>query len=136
MDPGMFVRSHVQPTPPDRARRDVDEGSPSWNAQLVEPLTRRELDVLRLVCDGESNLQIGERLGIGIATVKYHLTQIFEKLRIRRRTQAVAIAVYLGLAHPRWVARAAEESRRHDPGADGHLRSSAPVRACLPGEPG
>jgi DNA-binding CsgD family transcriptional regulator len=70
---------------------------------LIEALTRRETEVLDLVCDGRSNAQIAQRLDIGLATVKYHVNQIFGKLGVVRRTQAVAIAVHLRLVAPPWL---------------------------------
>lgn len=71
--------------------------------RLIEPLTARELEILALVCDGWSNQEICERLGIGLPTVKFHLANLFGKLGVRRRTQAVALAVYLQLVRPGWL---------------------------------
>lgn len=70
---------------------------------LVEPLTARELEVLTLICEGQSNHGVSKRLGIEIPTVKYHVYQIFGKLGVARRTQAVAIAVFLGMVKPVWL---------------------------------
>lgn len=55
------------------------------------------MEVLNLVCAGNSNREIGVTLAIELSTVKYHLYQIYGKLGVRRRTQAVAAAIYLGL---------------------------------------
>ncbi|MCX7070896.1 MAG: response regulator transcription factor [Gammaproteobacteria bacterium] len=71
--------------------------------RLIEPLTPRELEVLDLVCDGDSNLDISARLGISLSTVKYHVLQIYGKLGVARRTQAVAIGVHLKLVQPAWL---------------------------------
>lgn len=60
-------------------------------------LTPRELDVLRLVAEGLSNREIGERLHLGEATVKSHLLTAFPKLDARSRTGAVTRARDLGL---------------------------------------
>lgn len=68
-----------------------------------ESLTRREMDVLRSICRGDSNAQIAVRLQVGMATVKWHIYQIFNKLGVQSRTQAVAIAIYLGLVVPDWL---------------------------------
>jgi len=63
----------------------------------AEPLSPRELDVLRLVAQGLSNQEIGARLFLALDTVKGHNRRIFEKLGVRRRTEAVARARELGL---------------------------------------
>ncbi|MEU1071986.1 MULTISPECIES: response regulator transcription factor [unclassified Streptomyces] len=58
----------------------------------AEALTRRELEVLQLVGDGLSNLQISKRLFLSQATVKSHLVHIYAKLGVESRTAAVAAA--------------------------------------------
>jgi len=64
---------------------------------LIEPLTERELEVLRLIAEGLSNREIGERLFLALSTVKGHNQIIFDKLQVQRRTEAVARARELGL---------------------------------------
>jgi len=64
---------------------------------LIEPLSERELEILTLVADGLSNREISERLFISISTVKGHNRNIFDKLQVKRRTEAVAYARELGL---------------------------------------
>ena len=64
---------------------------------LVEPLSQRELEVLRLIAQGLSNHEISERLFLALITVKGHNRNIFRKLQVRRRTEAVARARELGL---------------------------------------
>ncbi len=59
---------------------------------LVEPLSQRELEVLRLISRGLSNREIGEHLFLAVITVKGHNRNIFRKLQVRRRTEAVARA--------------------------------------------
>jgi len=61
-------------------------------------LTRREVEVLRLVMAGSSNQAIADQLVISVWTVKSHLTQIYTKLDVTSRTQAIARALDLGLA--------------------------------------
>ncbi len=61
--------------------------------QASEPLTERELEVLRLVAKGMGNRQIGLELGISDRTVQGHLANIYEKLHVSTRTEAVLAAV-------------------------------------------
>ncbi len=68
-------------------------GAPATNS----PLTPRELDVLRLVAEGVGNTEIGERLHIGLGTVKGHVRDILEKLAATDRAQAAVTAFRLGL---------------------------------------
>lgn len=60
-------------------------------------LSKREREVLRLVADGLSNKQIGQKLGITERTVKFHVTSIRNKLGAGNRAQAVALAAQRGL---------------------------------------
>lgn len=64
---------------------------------LLEPLSERELEVLRLIAQGLSNQEISERLFLALDTVKGHNRKIFGKLQVERRTEAVARARELGL---------------------------------------
>jgi LuxR family maltose regulon positive regulatory protein len=59
---------------------------------LVEPLTTRELEVLHLIAAGDSNRAIAEKLVITVSAVKKHTGNIFGKLNVNSRTQAVARA--------------------------------------------
>jgi len=72
-------------------------GLPSAPSPLVEPLSQRELEVLRLVAEGLSNREIAERLVVAIGTVKVHLHNICGKLGVQNRTQAILRARQLGL---------------------------------------
>ena len=67
------------------------------HAPLLEPLTPRELEVLRLLCVGETNGEIAAKLGIAIGTVKFYTSQIYGKLGVRNRVTAVARARELHL---------------------------------------
>lgn len=64
---------------------------------LIEPLSPRELEVLRLIAQGLSNDEIGKRLFLALDTVKGHNRRIYDKLQVQRRTEAVARARELGL---------------------------------------
>jgi LuxR family maltose regulon positive regulatory protein len=58
---------------------------------LIEPLTTREVEVLKFIEAGDSNQEIAEKLVISSATVKRHISNIYAKLDVKSRTQAVAI---------------------------------------------
>ena len=60
-------------------------------------LTRREKDVLLLVAQGENNKSIAEKLVVSEITVKSHLNNIFKKLNVSNRTQAVLLAMQMNL---------------------------------------
>ena len=62
------------------------------SSDLVEPLSTRELEVLRLLSSGQSNKQIAAELSISINTVKKHTSNIYAKLVVNGRTQAIARA--------------------------------------------
>jgi len=64
-----------------------------------ELLTKREVDVLRAVADGNRNRDIAEKLFISEETVKVHIKHIMEKLHASDRTDAVAIGVRRGIIH-------------------------------------
>ena len=66
-------------------------------AELVEPLTDRELQVLRLIAAGKSNQQIADELVVVVDTVKKHVGHILDKLEATNRTEAAARARALGL---------------------------------------
>lgn len=80
------------------ARKSELEDQPAPAARrLVEPLSDRELEVLRLVAEGLSNREIAERLYLALSTVKGHNRVIYGKLNVQRRTEAVARARELGI---------------------------------------
>jgi LuxR family maltose regulon positive regulatory protein len=71
---------------------------PNSSAQgLAETLSDRELEVLGLIAKGLTNKEIGMRLNISLSTVKGHTTNIYGKLGVKSRTQAVTLAQSLSL---------------------------------------
>ena len=79
-----------------RDPHSVDPATPR-ESPLVEPLSERELEILRLLAAGRSNQEIGQALTIAEGTVKKHTHNIFGKLEVRSRTEAVLRARELGL---------------------------------------
>ena len=66
-------------------------------AEIIEPLTDREIEILHLIADGKSNTEISRRLYLALSTIKGHNLRIFNKLQVQNRTEAVARARELGL---------------------------------------
>jgi LuxR family maltose regulon positive regulatory protein len=89
-----FADGAGDPAPNSEAGRLV--GVPGM-ASLPEPLTRRELEVLDLIGQGYSNQQIADRLVVTLHTVKKHSSNVYGKLGVRGRTQAIVRARELGV---------------------------------------
>jgi DNA-binding NarL/FixJ family response regulator len=66
-------------------------------ARMVEPLTPREIEVLGMLAEGQSNKAIAHHLGISEHTVKFHVTSIMTKLNAGSRTEAVTLGIRQGL---------------------------------------
>jgi NarL family two-component system response regulator LiaR len=62
-----------------------------------DDLTPREREVLALIVEGKSNLEIGRELGISLSTARFHVSTIIDKLGAANRTQAATLAVKFGL---------------------------------------
>jgi NarL family two-component system response regulator LiaR len=109
-------RSSLHPAVASKLLREISEAPD--RAQAVDPLTVREVDVLRLVASGYSNRRIAEMLGIGEATVRTHVSNVLAKLHLDSRTQAALYALRQGLA----------SLHEADPGAPGreHRRNGGP----------
>lgn len=77
---------------------------PALAAKLAEhlprmPLSAREIEILNLVAQGLRNKEVGGMLGIAEDTVKVHIKNIFDKLNVNDRTQAVTVALQRGIIH-------------------------------------
>jgi LuxR family maltose regulon positive regulatory protein len=84
-----FNPTHLLPHP--------GRGAAAARPALPEPLTSRELEVLRLLAAGQSNQRIAHGLVVTLDTVKKHVTHILAKLGAANRTEAVTRARKLGL---------------------------------------
>ncbi len=89
-------RSSLHPTIALKLMREL--GRPSDLPPTKEPLTEREVEVLRLVAQGLTNQEIAEKLVISERTVGTHVSNILEKLHLANRTQAALYALREGLA--------------------------------------
>lgn len=88
----------VQPGLTERAAKAAAAAPPEFEAlALPDPLTAREVEVLRLVAGGWSNREIAEGLGLAEGTVKNHISSILSKLGVRDRTRAALRGLDLGL---------------------------------------
>ncbi|MBO1751188.1 response regulator transcription factor [Actinotalea sp. BY-33] len=95
----------IQPAVTDRLLRAVGRGevpaaAEDGSAGLVQPLTDREVDVLRMMAGGYSNREIAEALFLAEGTVKNYVSSVLLKLGTRDRTRAVLRALHLGLLAP------------------------------------
>jgi DNA-binding NarL/FixJ family response regulator len=75
----------------------LSEKAPAWSQELEEPLSNRELEILRLLASGATNREIAAQLVLAEGTVKNHVTNILDKLDVSDRTQAALKARDLGL---------------------------------------
>ncbi len=88
--------SALDPTVTAKVMAQLHSGKPSGAQAVVEKLTQRELDVLRLAAKGHTNRAIGLDLSISDRTVQGHLANIFGKLGVATRTEAVLLAMKQG----------------------------------------
>lgn len=89
-------QSSLHPTIARKLIREINQPSPLPPTE--EPLTRREVEVLRLVARGLSNQEIAEDLAVSEGTVRIHVSNILTKLHLANRTQAALYALQEGLA--------------------------------------
>ena len=93
------VRSLLDDETPE-AKWITQDGAKKVDERQAIHLTERQLEVLRLVCEGKSNRDIAAALGMAEITTKAHVSAIFRELRVVNRTQAVLAAQKYGLAMP------------------------------------
>ena len=75
----------------------LSEQAPAGNQALAEPLSQRELEILRLLANGATNKEIAAQLVLAEGTVKNHVTNILTKLGVTDRTRAALRARELGM---------------------------------------
>jgi len=75
----------------------LSDQAPAWVKEMEEPLSPRELEILRLLAKGDTNRQIAAELVLSEGTVKNHVTSILNKLGVSDRTRAALKARELGL---------------------------------------
>jgi NarL family two-component system response regulator LiaR len=88
--------SALDPQVTAKVMSQLASGKPPGAQAAVEGLTQRELDVLRLAAKGHTNRAIARELGISDRTVQGHLANIFGKLGVSTRTEAVLLALKQG----------------------------------------
>jgi len=89
--------SVIRPAVTDTALRGLEQVRRDFDAlDPPDPLTRREVEILRLMAGGYSNGEIADALGTAVGTVKNHASSILSKLGVRDRTRAVLKALELG----------------------------------------
>jgi DNA-binding NarL/FixJ family response regulator len=89
-------KSHVRPVAA-RSREAVRSNDLEFDAAVLpDPLTPREIEILRLIAAGMSNREIADTLGVAEGTVKNHTSSILSKLGVRDRTRAVLKALERG----------------------------------------
>jgi NarL family two-component system response regulator LiaR len=88
----------LHPTIARMVLQDLRRPSQPTQAPTADPLSERELEVLRLIARGMSNQEIADSLVVGEATVRSHVSAVLRKLQVASRTQAALYALREGLA--------------------------------------
>lgn len=90
--------SLIRPAVTERALKAVERVAPEFDSlERPDPLTPREVEVLRLLAAGWSNREIADAIGTREGTVKNHISSVLSKLGVRDRTRAVLRGLELGL---------------------------------------
>jgi LuxR family maltose regulon positive regulatory protein len=95
-----YVRRLLAAFPISEPEQTDPSKSQSPHSELVEPLSEREIEILQLIAEGMTNPEIAARLYLSLNTVKVHTRNIYGKLGVNNRTQAVARARALGILSP------------------------------------
>jgi DNA-binding NarL/FixJ family response regulator len=89
---------HLQPAITTRVLQALQHAKPyTPHTELLDPLTEREVDVLRLMAGGYSNKEIAIAYDLSEGTIKNHVSNVLSKLGVRDRTRAVLKAIDLGI---------------------------------------
>lgn len=75
------------------------DASPTSQQPLIEPLTAKEIDIIQLLSEGHPNKSIADQLLVSLGTLKWHLHNIYAKLQVKNRTQALVVAKQQGYLH-------------------------------------
>jgi LuxR family maltose regulon positive regulatory protein len=88
-----YIQKILAPFPVEQSSRMPSEVEGEW----IELLSEREIEVLQLIAEGLTNQEVGSKLYLSLNTVKVHTRNIYSKLNVNNRTQAVTKARALGL---------------------------------------
>ncbi len=92
LDGGLCLPRNMSATAPTSAPRPVVEYERLATNELLSGLTKRQLQVLALLAQGKSNVEIAEDLGVSDKTIRFYISAILKTLKVRNRTQAALIA--------------------------------------------